>query len=110
MRGRLVSCSPSRICCLASLRTELSSAWGASVGPPTGPGHAGHTTCAHQCPQQHQLELDSGTHGLGGEQPRVRSGGPWRTVLLPVESGCVEANEEDTQALQPPVHTTLGQG
>ena len=46
IRGRLVSWSPSRICCLASLRTRARSAWGASAGPPQ-EGHADPATCAH---------------------------------------------------------------
>lgn len=44
--GRLVRCSPSRICCLASSRTRARSPWGASVGPPQD-GHADLVLCTH---------------------------------------------------------------
>lgn len=44
--GRLVRCSPFRICCLASSRTRARSPWGARVGPPQD-GHADLVLCTH---------------------------------------------------------------
>lgn len=44
--GRLVRCSPCRICCLASSRTRVRSPWGASVDPPQD-GHADLVLCTH---------------------------------------------------------------
>lgn len=44
--GRLVRCSPSRICCLASSRIRARSPWGVRVGAPQD-GHADLVLCTH---------------------------------------------------------------
>lgn len=67
--GRLVRCSPSRICCLANSRTTARSAWGARVGPPQ-VGHSDPALRAH--PSVHSRTRQSWTSG----SPMLLVGGP----------------------------------
>lgn len=106
--GRLVRCSPSKICCLASSRTRARSAWGAKVGPPQ-EGHTDLVSCAHT--SAHSSTSRSWTPG----SPMFLVNGPGskrepRMAVAPaVASDCTEA-KEGTAAADRSATPTLSQG
>ena len=94
---------------LGQLEDQSSLCVGCQRGAPTGGTCRPCHLCPHQCPQQPQLELDTGESHGPGERPGVRSG-PRRAGAPPVGSGRVEANEEGTAAAASSATPTLGQG